>query len=71
MSSRKVLAVILVTLGVVVLAYSGVSIRTRGEPINIGPVHVETTQRHFIPPVAGAVALVGGIVLWFAGSRKD
>lgn len=71
MSSRGIVAVILVTLGIVVLAYSGITFRTRGEPIDIGPVHIETTQRHFIPPVAGAIALVGGLVLLLAGNKKD
>ena len=71
MSSRGIIAIVLVTLGIVVLAYSGITFRTRGEPIDIGPVHLETTQRHFIPPVAGVIALVGGIVLLVAGNKKD
>ena len=71
MSSRKVIAVVLVTLGIVVLAYSGITFRTPGRTVDIGPVHVETTQRHYIPPVAGAIALVGGIVLLLVGNKKD
>ena len=71
MSSRRIIAVVLVTLGIVVLAYSGITFKTRGEPIDIGPVHIETTQSHFIPPVVGAIALVGGLVLLFAGNKKD
>ena len=71
MSSTKIIAVILVTLGIVVLAYSGITLRTPGETVNIGPVHVETTRSHFIPPVAGAIALVGGLVLLVAGNKKD
>ena len=71
MSTRRVVAVILVALGIVVLAYSGLTFRTRGNPIDVGPVHIETTQRHFIPPVAGAIALVGGILLFVAGSKKE
>jgi hypothetical protein len=71
MNSRSIIAVVLVVLGIVVLAYSGISFRTRGNPIDIGPVHVETTQSHFIPPVVGAIALVGGIVLLVLGNRKN
>ncbi|OGV69459.1 MAG: hypothetical protein A2283_16370 [Lentisphaerae bacterium RIFOXYA12_FULL_48_11] len=70
MSSRKIIAVVLITLGIVVLAYSGITLKTPGKPVNIGPIHVETTQRHFIPPVAGAIALIGGIVLLVAGSKE-
>ena len=72
MSSRRITAIILVALGVVVLAYSGITFKTRGKPIDIGPVHVETTQSHFIPPVVGAIALFGGIVLLLiTGDKKD
>ena len=71
MSSRGIIAVVLVTLGIVVLAYSGITFRTRGKPVDIGPVHVETTQSHFIPPDGGAIALVGGIVLLVVGNKKD
>ena len=71
MSSRGIIAVVLVTLGIVVLAYSGITLKTRGKPVDIGPLHVETTESHFIPPVVGAIALVGGIVLLLAGNKKD
>ena len=71
MSSRKVIAVVLVALGIVVLAYSGITFRTPGRPIDIGPVHVETSRSHFISPVVGALMLVGGIVLLVVGTRKD
>jgi hypothetical protein len=70
MGSRRMLAVILIVLGIVVLAYSGISFRTRGNPVDIGPLHVETTNSHFIPPVVGAIALVGGIVLIAVGYKK-
>ena len=70
MSSRRIMAVILVTLGIVVLAYSGITFRTRGAPVDIGPLHVETTRSHFIPPAVGALALVGGIVLLALGNKR-
>ncbi|MFA7159180.1 MAG: DUF3185 domain-containing protein [Kiritimatiellia bacterium] len=68
---KKIIAIVLVALGVVVLAYSGITIKTRGKPVDIGPLHVETTQRYFIPPVIGAIALAGGLVLLFVGNRKE
>ena len=71
MSSRKAIAVILVTLGIVVLAYSGITFKTPGKPLDFGPVHLETTQSHFISPVVGALALVGGLVLLVVGNKKD
>lgn len=64
------IAIVLVTLGIVVLAYSGIAFKTPGKPVEIGPVHVETTHSHFIPPVVGALALVGGLVLLVVGNEK-
>ena len=63
MNSKTLIAVILITLGIVVLAYSGIKFKTPGQPVDILGIHIETTDSHFIPPVVGAIALVGGIVL--------
>ncbi|HXF10836.1 MAG TPA: hypothetical protein VN625_08635 [Desulfuromonadaceae bacterium] len=60
---KTIVAVSLVVLGIVVLAYSGLSFTTPGKPIEILGLHIATTDHHFIPPAMGALALVGGIVL--------
>ena len=70
MNSKTVVAVILVTLGIVVLAYSGIAFTTPGKPIEFLGLHIETTDSHFIPPVAGALMLVGGIVLLLVKPRQ-
>ena len=64
--NTKIVSIILITLGIVVLAYSGITFKTPGKPVDFLGVHIETTHSHFIPPVAGAIALVGGIVLLVA-----
>jgi hypothetical protein len=63
MNTKTIVAVILVTLGIVVLAYSGITFTTPGKPVEFLGMHFETTHSHFIPPVVGALALVGGVVL--------
>jgi hypothetical protein len=63
MNTKTIFSVLLITLGIVVLAYSGLSFTTPGEPINFLGMHIATTKSHFIPPVAGALMLVGGIAL--------
>ena len=63
MNTKTICAVLLITLGIVVLAYSGLSFTTPGKTIDFLGMHIATTDSHFIPPVAGAIALVGGIVL--------
>jgi methyl coenzyme M reductase beta subunit len=60
----------LVTLGIVVLAYSGITFTTPGKPVEFLGLHIETTHSHFIPPVAGALALVGGIVLLVVNPKR-
>jgi uncharacterized membrane protein YidH (DUF202 family) len=68
--NSKTIAVILIALGIVVLAYSGITYTTRGKPISILGAHIETTHSHFIPPVAGALVLAGGIVLLIVDPKR-
>jgi hypothetical protein len=70
MNTKTIIAIILVALGVVVLAYSGISFTTPGKPVNFLGIHVETTERHFIPPVVGTLALVGGIALLLVNPKR-
>ena len=70
MSSKTIAATVLVALGINILAYSGISLTTPGQTVNFLGLHLATTESHFIPPVVGAVALVGGIVLFMTGNRR-
>lgn len=70
MNTKNIVAVLLITLGIVVLAYSGITFKTPGKSVEFLGMNVETTHRHFIPPVAGALALVGGIVLLVVKPRQ-
>lgn len=67
---KTMIAVVLVTLGIVVLAYSGLTFTTPGKPVDFLGIHIETTDSHYIPPVVGALALVGGIVLLLVKPRR-
>jgi hypothetical protein len=68
--NSKMIAIILIALGLVVLGYSGITYKTPGKPVDVLGMHFETTTSHFIPPVAGALALVGGILLLGLGSKR-
>ena len=70
MNTKTIVAVILVTFGIVVLGYSGITFTTPGKPVDFLGLHFETTVNHFIPPVVGALALVGGIVLLIVKPRE-
>lgn len=70
MNTKSVIAAVLITLGVVVLAYSGLTFKTPGKPVEFLGLRIETTDSHFIPPVVGAFALVGGIVLLLVNPKQ-
>jgi hypothetical protein len=70
MNTKTIVAVILVTLGVVVLAYSGITFTTPGKPVEFLGLRFETTVSHFIPPVVGALALLGGLVLLVVNPKR-
>lgn len=63
MNAKLAVSVLLITVGIVVLAYSGITFTTPGETIQFLGLRIATTDTHFVPPIAGAFALVGGIVL--------
>ena len=62
MNTKTIVSVLLITLGIVVLAYSGLTFTTPGKPVDFLGMHIETTHSHFISPAIGALALVGGSV---------
>jgi uncharacterized membrane protein YidH (DUF202 family) len=68
----KILGVLLIVLGVVALAYGGITYTRREKVLDIGPIEATAERRHTIPlpPVLGVVALVGGIALMIAGARR-
>ena len=70
MNPKNAVAGILVALGILVLAYSGISFKTPGKPVELLGLRFETTERHYIPPVVGAIALIGGIVLLVIKPRR-
>ena len=68
--NTKMIAVVLIVLGCVVLAYQGFTFTSRGKPVNVLGVHVETTKTNYVPPIAGAFALLGGVILLVANPKN-
>lgn len=73
MKSATMMGVVLIVLGVVALAYQGITYTTREKVIDIGPIEATAETEKTIPlsPVLGGLALVGGIVLVVVGARKS
>ena len=69
---KNTVGAILIVLGLIGLAWGGLTYTTRETVVDIGPIHATREQTHSlpVPPVAGALALVGGIALLFIGRKE-
>ena len=67
----RTVGIILIVLGIIGLAWGGFTYTTRQKVLDVGPIHASRDKTHTfpVPPVAGAVALVGGVVLLLGKSR--
>ena len=68
MKPRMLVGLLLIVAGALALAYQGITYTTHKKVLDIGPIEA-TAERHKtipLPPVVGAVALVGGIILGIA-----
>jgi hypothetical protein len=72
MKTYTLLGIILIVVGVVAFAYQGITYTTREKVVDLGPMHMtaERTRTLPLPPIVGALALVGGVVLLVAGNKK-
>ena len=72
MKPYMLIGIILVAIGIVAFAYQGITYTTREKVVDLGPIQVtsEKTRRLPLPPIVGAIALVGGIVVLVVGSKK-
>ena len=71
MNTNKLLAMILIAVGIVAFAYQGINYTTREKAVDLGPTQVTTEHTRTIPlpPTVGAIALVGGLGLLFMGAK--
>jgi len=62
---NKTLGALLIVLGVVFLAWGGFTYKTREKIIDIGPIQATQEKTHLVsvPPIAGGLALIAGIIL--------
>jgi uncharacterized membrane protein len=72
MKTATIIGIILVVLGIVALVYQGITYTSEQTVLELGPLDVQAEERRTIPlpPILGALSLIGGIALIVAGSRK-
>jgi hypothetical protein len=67
-----VIAIILIAIGVVSLAYQGITYTTREKVLEVGPIKATAEKEKTIPlpPILGGLALAGGVALLVVGARR-
>jgi uncharacterized membrane protein len=72
MKTATLVGILLIVLGIVSLAYQGITYTRHRKVIDLGPIHAtaETKERIPLPPILGGIALVGGISLVIVGARR-
>ena len=68
----RMIAIVLIIVGILAVGYQGFSYVTREKVVDLGPVEItkEDTKTVALPPVIGALVLVGGIVLLLGSSKR-
>jgi uncharacterized membrane protein HdeD (DUF308 family) len=71
MKPLSILGVVLILLGVVSLAYQGITYTTRETVVDVGPIEATADRERTLPlpPVLGIAALVAGVALVVVGGR--
>jgi hypothetical protein len=71
-SGVLIVAMVLIAIGVVSLAYQGITYTTREKILDLGPIKATAEKEKTIPlpPILGGLALAGGVVLLVVGARR-
>ena len=69
----RIVGFILIALGVLMFIWTGFSYTRREKVVDAGPVHISADREHSVnwPPYAGAVLVIGGIILVVFSKRAE
>ena len=72
MKAATIVGILLIIVGVAGLAFGGFSFTHREKVLDVGPIeaHADKKESLPVPPLLGALAIVGGIVLLASGARR-
>jgi len=73
MKGASIAGILLIVLGVIALAYQGITYTTQKKILDIGPVQATKEEHKTIPlpPIVGGLALIGGVALLATGGRNS
>jgi uncharacterized membrane protein HdeD (DUF308 family) len=68
----RLVGIVLIVIGIIALAYQGITYTTHKKVLDIGPIQATKEERHTVPlpPIVGVVALIGGVVIIATGRRS-
>jgi hypothetical protein len=72
MKMASIVGILLIVVGIIGLAYGGITYTHREKVIDIGPIQA-TAEKHDrlpLPPIVGGLSLVAGVVLLVAGAKR-
>ena len=73
MKGLTIIGIVLIILGIVALAYQGITYTTREKVVDLGPLKasVEKEKAIPLPPVLGGLAIAAGVFLVWVGARRS
>jgi uncharacterized membrane protein YidH (DUF202 family) len=72
MKPAAIVGVLLIIVGIVGLALGGFSFTHKEKVLDLGPIEASADKKESlpVPPLLGALAIVGGVVLLVSSSRR-
>lgn len=72
MNALKIIGIVLVVIGLVSLVFQGIDYTTQETVVELGPVEMSARENKRIPlpPIFGALLLIGGVAAFILGSRN-
>jgi hypothetical protein len=69
----KAIGIVLLIIGVFSLAYQGFTYTTQKKVVDLGPIQATKEEHHTVPlpPILGALALIGGVVVLVSDRRSS
>ena len=72
MKPAAIVGALLIIVGIAGLAFGGFSFTHKEKVLDVGPIeaHADKKESLPVPPILGALALVGGVVLLVTSARR-
>ena len=72
MKVASLVGILLIVVGIIGLAYGGITYTRKEKVVDIGPIQAtaEKHERIPLPPIVGGLSLAAGVVLLIAGAKR-